>query len=153
MAWSHGYAGHSDRNPTYRAWEGLKQRCNQEKCKRFSDYGGRGISYEERWESFSNFLEDMGEAPAGMSLDRRDNDGNYSKENCQWATSSQQNLNRRAPKTNTSNIKGVSWINGPKRWQASGKLNKKSTNLYSGSDFFLAVCARKSWENKTGVAK
>lgn len=84
------------KSPTYRVWRGMKQRCKNPRDQSYSDYGGRGISYDPRWERFEHFFADMGECPAGLWLDRRDNDGNYSKDNCRWATPMQQENNRRS---------------------------------------------------------
>lgn len=89
-------------SPTYKAWAGMKQRCTNSKAPNYSRYGGRGISYDPRWESFSNFLEDMGVRPKGRSLDRIDNNGNYCKDNCRWATAKQQANNRKHPVTKYS---------------------------------------------------
>lgn len=81
---------------TYSSWRAMHQRCNNPKHKAYPDYGGRGITICERWKVFENFLEDMGERrEKGLSLDRIKVNENYCKENCRWATRSQQNRNKR----------------------------------------------------------
>jgi hypothetical protein len=86
------------RKNSYRAhssWTAMKTRCNNPNIEGYKNYGGRGIKVCERWETFENFLTDMGERPIGMSLDRINNDGNYEPGNCRWATRKQQSLNSR----------------------------------------------------------
>lgn len=92
---------------TYRTWHGMKQRCSDPKFIGFHNYGGRGIQVCERWQSFDEFLADMGPRPEGMSIDRIDSNGNYEPSNCRWATTSQQARNSR--KKRLIEIDGVTY--------------------------------------------
>ena len=81
---------------THNAWVSMRQRCENPNNDRYADYGGRGIYVCPRWQSFENFLADMGQCPPRMSLDRHpDNNGNYDPINCRWATNKQQCNNTR----------------------------------------------------------
>jgi hypothetical protein len=75
-------------------------RCRYPERDKSRKYVGRGIGMHAAWLDFSVFLQDMGERPDGMTLDRVDNDGDYTPQNCRWATSSQQARNRRNARLN-----------------------------------------------------
>jgi hypothetical protein len=93
---THGHARHGKISREYRAWRGAIARCYRASDKDYSDYGRRGISMSEEWhKNFSQFYQDMGPCPKGGTLERKDYDGNYCKENCCWAPISTQANNKR----------------------------------------------------------
>lgn len=97
----HGHALLKGRSKEYFTWIDMKRRCINPKRKDFKYYGGRGIEVCAQWlHSFENFLQylksnSMYPKPAGMSIDRINNNGNYEPGNIRWSTQSQQNYNRR----------------------------------------------------------
>lgn len=78
----------------YDIWNAMHSRCYNTNHPKYHRYGGRGIIVCERWHYHANFVEDMGERPEGMTLERRNNDGNYEPDNCYWASYDDQFLNR-----------------------------------------------------------
>lgn len=88
----HGMA----RTKIYMSWQNMKKRCNNETHKDFKNYGGRGISYCEKWETFEGFYEDMKSGYSdNLTLDRIDVNSNYNKDNCRWVTCKEQSNNKR----------------------------------------------------------
>lgn len=89
---------HGCRNTaTYQAWIDMRRRCHNEDHPAFKWYGARGIAVCVSWrDSFAAFLRDMGERPAGTSLDRIDNSQGYAPNNCRWALPQEQQGNRRS---------------------------------------------------------
>lgn len=94
-------------HPLYNTWWNMLARCYVPISPGFENYGGRGIRVSNEWQSFEKFCVDMQPKPSGMSLDRIDNDGDYTRENCKWSSRSDQMANRRQFGNNSSGETGV----------------------------------------------
>lgn len=117
---------------TYQTWSNMLSRCGNENSTFYCYYGSLGITVRDRWkESFENFLEDMGEAPEGMTIDRVNPQGDYYKENCRWTDAYTQAWNRKKFKNNSSGKTGVYWNKLNEKWVAS--INVKGERLHLGT--------------------
>lgn len=135
----------------YRIWEDMKSRCDNPNTECFERYGGRGISYVESWKSFENFRDEMFEGyDENLTLDRIDPNGDYCKENCQWATKQEQGRNRTMMTSNKTGVTGVrTWVdrkNGTLYFVAEAqgvgirKAKHFSTTKYGHDEAFRLAC-------------
>ena len=124
---THGMYGTTE----YSSYQQMRKRCYYKEDISYHNYGGRGITVCDRWlESFEDFYSDMGDKPSHQhSLDRIDNEGNYSPSNCKWSTKSEQALNQRVRKDNSSGVAGVAWCKSTEKWKAYFTINAKRAHL------------------------
>lgn len=136
--------------PEYKIWKSMIARCENPKCSRFSDYGGRGIKVCKRWrENFQNFIDDVGFRPSEKhSIERVDVNGNYEPLNCKWATDIEQARNKRIYSKNTSGHSGVTLEKETGRWRASIRINNKLVYLGVFISLQEAISKRKEAEAK-----
>ncbi len=91
----------------YKAWKGMRNRCDSPGASYYNRYGGRGISYCKEWNEFEQFFKEMGKCPDGYELDRINNDGIYCKENCKWSSCAEQARNRSSTKLNKEKVEEI----------------------------------------------
>lgn len=135
---------HISSHPLYFSYAQMKSRCYSETNREYRHYGARGIKVCERWQGksgFQNFLDDMGERPNGMTLDRKDVNEDYSPDNCRWASWHEQQSNRR----NNNRVTGVGWHKSNKSWFAS-LMVKGVKHIKYASTFDDAVTKRLALE-------
>lgn len=95
---------HIKHKDAYISWAAMLQRCDDSSRKDYKYYGGRGIKYQKSWGKFVNFYKDMGDPPYDvitkerLTLDRKEVNGDYTKDNCKWSTRSEQQLNKTTSK-------------------------------------------------------
>lgn len=107
----HGFAVRE--HPLYVTWADMLARCYNRENKAFKNYGARGILVDPHWHHFENFAIDMGLKPdAALTLERRDNNAGYRRDNCRWGTRTEQCLNRRTFRNNTTGARGVVAVGG-----------------------------------------
>ena len=121
---------------TYSTWKAMIARCSSPGATDYAIYGGRGISVYDRWlgvDGFKNFLSDMGERPAGTSLDRIDVNGNYHPGNCRWATQSVQVRNSRVTRLTETIVADIKFrlANGAMPRDIAAEFNVSRTCIYS----------------------
>ena len=129
--YQHGLSTH----PLYHTWENMRSRCNNPKNTNYKWYGARGVIVCKRWDNFANFVADVGDKPEGMSLDRRNNMGNYDPNNIQWTSQVGQVRNSRLRVTNKTGVKGV-WFN-KKIGNYQVFIRADGRRLYLGSFYSL----------------
>lgn len=140
------YGENRTMHPLYAIYKNMKSRCLNTKNPDYKHYGGRGITICKEWlgtKGFSTFITDMGMPEKGLTLDRKDNNLEYSKINCRWATREVQNLNQRKRNANP----GVNFNKARQKWIAVLKRNKivKHYSYHLTKD--LAIQARLEAEN------
>ena len=123
------------RSSEYRLWLGVRRRCLNPNEPAYPRYGGRGIKICERWNDFANFYADMGPRPAGMELDRIDNNGPYSPENCRWATPTQQSNNRRSNRLIDHNGRALTIM----QWSRETGIDRRTITYRLGNGWPVAL--------------
>ncbi len=137
-------------HPAYNSFIAMHRRCTEPASAGYSLYGGRGIKVCDRWSrrgGFWTFVEDMGQKEdKTYTLDRIDNDKNYSPENCRWASKRVQAINRRS--RSPSGVNGVRWCKERKKWCVSIRHDNKRLNLGRYISLDEATSVRKDAEVK-----
>lgn len=132
---------------SYNTWRAMMRRCYNKTDKDYKKYGEQGISVSEEWHDYLNFSKDMGEPIGSQTLDRINPYGNYSKDNCRWATMPVQARNIRIKASSKSGVTGVTNVYGDK-WMAKITVGKKAFYSKVFDSIDGAKIARKELEEK-----
>lgn len=137
--------GMSD-DPFYKKWKGIKSRCRDKSYHAYGRYGGRGVEVCDNWsDDFMNFYNDMKDTYfEGAELDRIDNDGDYSPENCRWVTH-KENSNNRSKYLNKSGYTGVHYRESKKRYESNVCINRVPKHIGTYYSLKEAVNGRKEF--------
>lgn len=147
LARRHGMAG----TQVYIAWKNMRQRCLNPNHPQWEDWGGRGISFCQKWETFEGFFEDMGSPKDGETLERLDNSKGYSKDNCEWRSHLAQNNNRRSNRVIENEGKRLTIT----QWSREREINHSTLNqrLRRGWSEEEALSSEKSHNRKPNVVE
>jgi hypothetical protein len=130
----HGYANHEKRPSFYHSWRNMKERCFNKKNPNYYRYGGRGITVCEEWKSIDGFSKWalMSGWKEGLSIDRIDNDGNYTPENCRWISRSENSRKKRTTKISYSEAQEIRRMlkNGENYIQLANKYGVTSGTIW-----------------------
>ena len=143
----HGHARHGQESPTWVSWQSMLSRCRYPHRDTEAKHARRGITVCDRWRSFDDFLADMGERPAGMTLDRIDNSRGYEPGNCRWATPREQARNTRrnrlsletATEVAVARLRGETCASIAKRYGISESLPREIVKGRTWPDALLAA--------------
>ena len=134
---------------TYSSWLHMLDRCINPNNDHYYNYGGRGITVSEQWrDSFIAFFQDMGLRPNGLTIERKNNELGYYKENCCWATRTEQARNQRLNKTNKTGVAGVWWDKKTRNYQVHIGVHGKTRRIGVFNNLETAVTARQQAELK-----
>lgn len=135
----------------YCRWSKMKTRCNNPKVPEYKNYGGRGITYCEEWDSFRNYFEDEFEnfkracniyGMKHVEMDRANNSGNYCPQNVRWVTVTQNNHNRRYVSRGLSGYRNIAWDNQTGGWTVQMRLHRKRIRKFGFSSINAALAYR-----------
>jgi hypothetical protein len=134
-SWSITHGHSNPMSPTYNSWRGMIERCRPDK-----QYGKLGITVCDHWRTFANFLEDMGERPDGLEIDRKDPFGNYEPDNCQWLPKRPNRQHRRTTIL-TPELRAMI-----PRWRADGLSHRAiAARCGTGKTAIFKFLSGKSW--------
>ena len=138
------------KHPLYATWQNMKRRCYDTNNTKYHRYGGRGIKVCDAWlNDFAQFIKDMGDKPSPRhTVDRIDNDGDYTPDNCRWAPYEVQNHNQSISKNNTSGVMGVSRDKTGLKWRAYICINRQIKSLGYYVNKADAIAARRQAESE-----